>query len=103
MPETHDTDRTFERLLTSYRVAEPDAVLMGRILNLGAQQAARRTRRRHWMIGAGLVSLGLAGGLSGAVTVAIITPIEPYVRADQETAFGLVQGESEASRLQEEQ
>lgn len=103
MSDTHKSDRALQDLLGSYRVEMPDAALTGKILNLGVQQKAKRKRIRNWLIGAGLVGIGLAGGLSGAATVAIITPMQPYVRADQETAFGMVQTDNEAYRLQEEQ
>lgn len=103
MSETPKTDRALHELLKSYKVPEPDAALTGKILSFGTYQAEKRRRIRNWLIGAGLIGVGLAGGLSGAATVAVVIPVQPYVRADQETAFGLVQTDSESYRFQEEQ
>lgn len=103
MSEKPDAERQLDALLASYRVAEPDTALTGAILASGTRHVAKRRRLRQWLMGAGLIGLGLAGGLTGAVAVAIITPREPMMQAELETAFGSVQVDSDAGKFQEEQ
>lgn len=103
MPETKKPDDELKALLSAYRVSPPDAALVGRILASGQQRMTLRKRVTRWLLGAGLVGLGLAGGLTGAAMVAVIMPSHSTVRADYETAFGSIQPDGEASHMQEVQ
>ncbi|WP_137135433.1 hypothetical protein [Rhizobium sp. FKY42] len=103
MPETHNLDEDLKALLSTYRVAPPDAALVGRILEGGQQRLTVRNRLTRWLVGAGLVGLGLAGGLTGAATVAIVLPSQSIIRTDYDTAFGSIQPDGDTSHMQEVQ
>lgn len=103
MSDKPDAERQLQALLASYRVDAPDAALVGAVLTAGNRRMSLRRRWQRWLVGAGLIGVGLAGGLTGAVAVAVITPHEPLTHTDLETAFGTVQGDVDAARVQEEQ
>lgn len=103
MPEFKNSDEELKALLAAYRVAPPDAALAGRILQSGQRPMTIRKRIVRWMVGAGLVGLGLAGGLTGAATVAVLLPGQTVIRTDFETAFGSIQPDSEFNQMQEVQ
>ncbi|MBB4142885.1 hypothetical protein [Rhizobium rhizoryzae] len=103
MPESKDRDKQLEALLSTYRVAPPDAALVGRILESGQRRLTMRNRMIRWLIGAGLVGLGLAGGLTGATAVAFMLPSQSIIRTDYDTAFGSIQPDGDTSHMQEVQ
>lgn len=103
MPELKNSDAELKALLSAYRVAPPDAALAGRILQSGQTHVTIRRRIARWLVGAGLVGLGLAGGLTGAATVAVLLPSQTLMRTDYETAFGSIQPDGELSQMQEVQ
>lgn len=61
-------------LLSRYRVAAPEAPLARRIVASAPRALWRRTRL-IWQ-GAGLAGIGLAGALAGALTVAVLLPLD---------------------------
>lgn len=61
-------------LLSRHRVAAPDTALAGRIAASGPRALWKNTRL-IWQ-GAGLAGIGLAGALAGALTVAILLPLD---------------------------
>ena len=103
MREIQDAEEPLKALLASYRVAPPDAALTGRILESGQRRLTFRNRMARWLMGAGLVGLGLAGGLTGAATVAIMLPGQSFIRTDYDTAFGSIQTDGESGHMQEVQ
>ncbi|MBP2547645.1 hypothetical protein J2858_000538 [Neorhizobium galegae] len=101
-----------DAILSRYQAPSPSPSLVARVLPPEALAAAsrratwQRRLRASWM-GAGLVGLGLAGGLTGAVAVSVIMPGQPLPFSDgvvpaaltlgtagtAETAFGTIDGE----------
>lgn len=76
----------------------PPAGLAAGILADGETWRTRRQRIRRWAISAGLVGIGLAGGLTGAVAVAVITPPPALSINGTMTAFGELQFDSELTQ-----
>lgn len=70
----------------------PSAALAGRLLADAERRVTIRTRLRRWLVGAGLIGIGLAGGLSGAVAVAVVLPGQgaSLEIASGDTAFGAI-------------
>ncbi len=105
-----------DALLSRYQAPSPSPALVGRVLPQAAFAAAGRRatlqkRLRAWWMGAGLVGLGLAGGLTGAIAVSVIMPSQPMPFGDggmaggitigmagnADTAFGTVSGDNDVT------
>jgi hypothetical protein len=106
-----------DRLLAHSTTPAPSPALSARVLSTEAFSAAGRRallrqRLRRWWTGAGLVGLGLAGGLTGAIAVTAILPGQPAAFGDgvagsyqaglgfgtggsAETAFGTVPADND--------
>ncbi|MCO5730992.1 hypothetical protein [Rhizobium sp. SSA_523] len=88
-------------LLGRHRIDPPGGALAGRILADGMRMtgaaSARRRGLRRWLAGAGLVGISLAGAVSGATAVMVLSPAAvgrmPVERF--ETAFGALAPESQ--------
>ncbi|MGG7518151.1 hypothetical protein ACQ3G6_09730 [Allorhizobium undicola] len=95
--QTHDVSALTGRaaaldlLLDGIAPVQPSAALVGRILDEGQTELARNRRHRRWWWGVGLLAVGMAGGICGAFTVAVITPSATIYADNGATAFGLVQ------------
>jgi hypothetical protein len=76
----------------------PTAVLTGRILQSADRRITLRRRLKRWLVGAGLIGVGLAGGLTGALAVAVFTPPPQIPITDAATAFGNIMTESEIAQ-----
>uniref|UniRef100_UPI00310168B9 hypothetical protein n=1 Tax=Neorhizobium sp. EC2-8 TaxID=3129230 RepID=UPI00310168B9 len=63
-----------DAVLSRLQPPSPSSELTGRILAGGETWRTRRQRFRRWAISAGLIGIGVAGGLTGAVAVVVITP-----------------------------
>lgn len=73
----------------------PSAALIGRISRSADKRVTFFRRLRQWLVGAGLVGVSLAGGLTGALAVAVVAPSPSISTPDTATAFGNVMTESE--------
>ncbi|RWX81093.1 hypothetical protein EPK99_01815 [Neorhizobium lilium] len=76
----------------------PPAALTGRILQSADKRITLRRRLQRWLVGAGLVGVGLAGGLTGALAVAVVAPPPQIPIADTATAFGNIMTEAEIAQ-----
>ncbi|OLP62484.1 hypothetical protein BJF93_22665 [Xaviernesmea oryzae] len=77
-----------DSLLDRFTVASPSASLQMQILKSGARRGAWHRALRRVLIGAGLLGVGLAGGLAGAAAVMIAVPAPALIAEDGVTAFG---------------
>jgi hypothetical protein len=73
----------------------PSVALIGRIAQSADNRVIFFRKLRQWLVGAGLVGVSLAGGLTGALAVAVIAPSPSISTPDTATAFGNVVTESE--------
>ncbi|MCF1460575.1 hypothetical protein FS827_04490 [Agrobacterium vitis] len=76
----------------------PSAALTGRILQSADKRVTLRRRLHRWLVGAGLLGVGLAGGLTGALAVAIVAPPTQIPMTDTATAFGNIMTEGEIAQ-----
>ncbi|CDN58204.1 Hypothetical protein RG1141_PA13720 (plasmid) [Neorhizobium galegae bv. officinalis bv. officinalis str. HAMBI 1141] len=89
-----DADQ-LDAVLSRLQSPSPSTRLTAGILADGETWLARRTRLRRWAISAGLIGVGLAGGLTGAVAVVVVTPPPALSLNGTMTAFGELQSDSE--------
>lgn len=94
---TTDASR-LDAVLSRLRPPSPSAGLTAGILADGEMWRIRRQRFRRWAISAGLIGIGLAGGLTGAVAVVFVTPPPSLTIDGTMTAFGQLQFESELTQ-----
>ena len=80
MAENRNMDKELKALLGTYSVPPPDSALIGRVLKSGQQHVSFRRRMSRWVMGAGLVGLGLAGGVNGAGNGGVVLPSQTFVR-----------------------
>lgn len=99
MSENATQEERLDALLSGYRVEAPNSALAGRVLADGMRLRQRRTRIWRWLTGAGLIGVGLAGALSGATAVMVLSPGGAgFAPADRlETAFGTVPTDAQMS------
>ncbi len=76
----------------------PTSALAGRILQSADRRVTLRRRLQRWLVGAGLIGVGLAGGVTGALAVAVLTPPPQIQITDTATAFGNIMTESEIAQ-----
>lgn len=76
----------------------PSAALTGRILQSADKSVTLRRRLQRWLVGIGLVGVGLAGGVTGALAVAVFASPPQIPITDTVTAFGNVMTESEIAQ-----
>lgn len=94
---TTDASR-LDAVLSRLSPPSPSAGLTAGILADGKTWIARRQRFRRWAISAGLIGIGLAGGLTGAVAVMVITPPPALSVNGTMTAFGELQFDNELTQ-----
>ncbi len=95
MTETQDKAERLDALLGSYRVPPPDSALAGRIVESGLRRARLHRRLVRAITGAGLIGIGLAGGLTGVAAVMVVMPAASFSHSEAlETAFGAVQADA---------
>jgi hypothetical protein len=76
----------------------PTSALTDHIFQSADRRVTLRRRLQRWLVGAGLVGVGLAGGVTGALAVAILTPPPQIQITDTATAFGNIMTESEIAQ-----
>lgn len=105
MTENTNREERLNALLARHRIEAPDSALAGRILADGVRLRQRRARIGRWLTGAGLIGIGLAGALSGATAVMVLSPSVPSLAPSEtlETAFGSVQTEAQLAEIGEVQ
>ncbi|MGE6740918.1 hypothetical protein ACQKGC_11645 [Allorhizobium pseudoryzae] len=102
MTESRNREEQLDRLLARHRVPTPDSALTGRILADGLRLTQRRARIWRWLTGAGLIGVGLAGALSGAAAVMVLSPSSGFQLSEPlETAFGTVATEAQLTEIGE--
>lgn len=87
-----------DALLDCYEPSGPSSALTGRIMETAGRRVTLRRRLQRWFVGAGLVGVGLAGGLTGAFVVAVVMPPHPPTMTETATAFGNIMAEGEIAR-----
>jgi hypothetical protein len=82
------------------RSASPpvSAALSARIVQTANRRVTWQRRVQRWLVGAGLIGVGLAGGLTGALAVAVVAPRNPMPMTDSATAFGNIMTEGEIAQ-----
>ncbi|MBT9368729.1 hypothetical protein [Rhizobium sp. CSW-27] len=87
-----DSAARLDAALAMLAAPQPKAALSGRILADAERHVTIRTRLRRWLVGAGLIGIGLAGGLTGAMAVAVVLPGQGagLEIASGDTAFGAI-------------
>ncbi|MCY1664334.1 hypothetical protein [Rhizobium sp. SL86] len=105
MSENGNREEWLDALLARHKVQAPDSALTGRILADGLRLRQRRARIGRWLTGAGLIGIGLAGALSGATVVMVLSPSVQGLAPSEtlETAFGSVQTEAQLAEIGEVQ
>ncbi len=103
MSENETQEERLNALLSRYRTKEPGSALAGRVLADGMRLRQRRTRLSRWLTGAGLIGIGLAGALSGAMAVMVLSAGGATLQLSEplETAFGAVATEAQLSEIGE--
>jgi hypothetical protein len=84
-----------DTVLSRLQPPSPSAGLTAGILADGETWLTRRQRFRRWAISAGLIGIGLAGGLTGAVAVVVVAPPPALSINGTMTAFGELQFDGE--------
>ncbi|MDO1581383.1 hypothetical protein [Rhizobium oryzicola] len=87
-----------DALLARYQPPGPSSALTGRILESAGRRVTLRRRLQRWFVGAGLIGVGLAGGLTGALVVAVVMPPHAPTMTETATAFGNIMTEREIAR-----
>lgn len=103
MSENETQEKRLNALLSRYRTKEPGSALAGRILSDGVRLRQKRARVSRWLTGAGLIGIGLAGALSGAMAVMVLSAGGATLQLSEplETAFGAVATEAQLSEIGE--
>ncbi|OLP57030.1 hypothetical protein BJF92_21215 [Rhizobium rhizosphaerae] len=91
--------RAVDAALDRFALAPPAPALAARILRETGRGHALRLAIRRALIGAGLLGVGLAGGLAGAAAVMIAVPPPALTGEDGTTVFGMLAPDLAAADL----
>lgn len=82
--------RALDAALDRFTLAPPSPALAARILQETGRGRSLRLAVKRALIGAGLLGVGLAGGLTGVAAVMIAAPPPTLTSEDNATAFGVL-------------